>query len=107
MTLESVSDDKSVNPAVDAMNMAFAEDCNAVHSLIVNRIPCNQELADDIFIQVDQSPVLPEGNFAVGALGLVNGVLAAYGLPLLATKWSEETDEDGRSRLMGFCEYKP
>lgn len=90
---------------VDVLNVAFQADANAIHSLICNRVPCNQLLADDQFVQVDTPPVLPEGNFQVGALGLVNAVLAANGLPLVAAKFSDETDSEGRSKLLGFCEY--
>jgi hypothetical protein len=91
--------------AVEALNMAFKVDPNAIHSLMCNRVPCNQFLADDQFVQVDVSPVLPDGNFQVGALGLVNAVLAANGLPLVAAKFSDERDSEGRSKLLGFCEY--
>jgi hypothetical protein len=91
--------------AVEALNMAFKADPNAIHSLMCNRVPCNQFLADDQFVQVDAPPVLPDGNFQVGALGLVNAVLAANGLPLVAAKFSDEKDSEGRSKLLGFCEY--
>lgn len=91
--------------AVKALNMAFKADPNAIHSLMCNRVPCNQFLADDQFVQVDASPVLPDGNFQVGALGLVNAVLAANGLPLVAAKFSDEKDSEGRAKLLGFCEY--
>jgi hypothetical protein len=92
---------------VEALNAAFAADPNAIHALMVNRVPCNQALADDPFVQVDIPPVLAPGNFQVGAIGLINGVLAANGLPLVAHKWSDELDNDGRPRLVGFCEYVP
>ena len=92
--------------SADALNLAFKADPNAIHSLMCNRVPCNRFLADDQFVQVDGSPVLPDGNFQVGALGLVNAVLAANGLPLVATNFSHEKDIEGRSKLLGFCEYE-
>lgn len=97
----------SIEKVVAALNAAFAADPCAIHALIVNRVPCNQALADDPFVQVDCPPVLREGLFQVGAIGLINGVLAAIGLPLAATMFSDEKDDDGRSKLLGFTVYKP
>jgi len=90
---------------IDALNAAFRADPNAIHALMCNRVPCNQFLADDKFVQVDESPVLPDGHFQVGALGLVNAVLAANGLPLVAAKFWDARDAEGRAMLIGFCEY--
>lgn len=89
----------------EVLNMAFKADPNAMHALICNRVPCNRSLADDPFVQVDESPVLPDGNFQVGALGLVNAVLAANDLPRVAAKFSDEKDSEGRAKFLGFCEY--
>lgn len=92
--------------AVECLNVAFKADPNAIHALIVNRVPCNRSLADDPFIQVDGSPVLPPESFQVGALGLVNGVLSASGLPMVAIQFTDDMDGDGRRKILGFCEYK-
>lgn len=96
-----------MSKTVEALQAAFSADPNAIHALILNRVPCNQLLADDPFVVVDQTPVLPSGNWQVGAIGLVNAVLAANGLPLVAAKFSDEKDADGRSKLLGFSEYAP
>ena len=96
-----------MSKTVDALQVAFTSDPNAIHALIVNRVPCNRFLADDPFVVVDQPPVLPDGNWQVGAIGLVNAVLAANGLPLVAAKLSDEKDANGRAKLLGFCEYVP
>jgi hypothetical protein len=93
------------NKSVAAMNSAFAADPNAIHTLLCNRVPCNQALADDPFVQVDASPVLEDSHYQVGALGLVNAVLAANDLPLVAASFST-ADDTGRPRLVGFCEYR-
>ena len=97
----------SESKSVEALQGAFAKDANAIQALIVNRVPCNQALADDAFVVVDQPLTLPAGNWQVGAIGLVNAVLAANGLPLIAVRFSDEPDTDGRRRLLGFCEYVP
>lgn len=91
--------------SVEALNAAFKSDPNAIHALVCNRVPCNHELAEDKFVQVEASQVLPDGNFSVGALGLVNAVLAANGLPLIAAKFSDEKNSNGSSSFIGFCEY--
>lgn len=96
-----------MSKTVEALQSAFIADQNAIHALIVNRVPCNQFLADDPFVVVDRPPVLAAGNWQVGAIGLVNAVLAANGLSLVAVKFSDEKDSDGRSKLVGFCEFVP
>lgn len=92
---------------VEMLNAAFMADPNAIHALVCNRVPCNAQLAANLFVVVDSPPVLPEGHYQAGLLGVLNGVLAANGLPPVATRWSEELGEDGRRRLLGFCEYRP
>lgn len=96
-----------MSKTIDALQAAFASDPNAIHALIVNRVPCNRLLADDPFVAVEQPPVLPTGNYQVGPLGLVNAVLAANDLPLVAVKFSDEKDSKGCAKLLGFCEYAP
>jgi hypothetical protein len=51
---------------------AFAEDPDAMQSLVEARVQCNQALADDVTIQCGQ---LGAGKWEVGALGLINGLL--------------------------------
>lgn len=65
----------------EVLTAAFARDPAAIHALIVNRVPCNQSLADDPHVVVDANRVLP-GAYTVGAMGLVNAVLPALGLPI-------------------------
>lgn len=91
---------------VDVLNIAFESDPNAIHSLICNRVPCNKFLADDKFVQVAAPPVLEGEHYQVGALGLVNAVLAALNEPLVAVRYSDK-DTDGRSKILGFCRYEP
>lgn len=95
-----------MSKASEALTVAFQADANAVQALLCNRVPCNQFLADDQFVIVESPPTLPGQHFQVGALGLVNAVLAANGLPLVAAKFSEP-DDKGISQLLGFCDYTP
>jgi hypothetical protein len=91
--------------AVRVMNRAFEADRGAVHALMCNRVPCNQALADDPTVVCDDSSV--GGGFTVGMLGFLNGLLGEMGLPLVAAKWSDNTDPEGRRTLLGFQEYQP
>lgn len=89
--------------AAEALNIAFQSDPDAIRALMINRVPCNRMLADDQFVQVDEDKNMHGEHFSVGAIGLVNAALAAHGLPLVAGKW--EMNEEGPSKLVGFCEY--
>ncbi len=90
--------------AVEVLNDAFQRDPAAIDALIINRVPCNQALADHPEVIVEQNPVLENGGFTVGALGLLNGVLTALAIGKVAVMISEP-DADGRSRVVGFCDY--
>ncbi len=62
------------------LNQAFAKDPSAIRALSLNRVPCNQLLADDEFVMVEKDIPLSPNAFFVGAFGLVNAVLLANGL---------------------------
>lgn len=88
---------------LSCLNQAYKDDEAAMHALVANRIPCNQQLADHPTIQVSDNKVC--AGFNVGCLGIINGVLAAAGIPLVAAKWVIE--EEGKpNKFVGFCEYK-
>jgi hypothetical protein len=91
--------------AAEALQRAFEADPNAMHSLICIRVPCNQAMADDPHVIVDRPPALVGDFWQVGILGVLNGVLDAHGLPKVAAKFTAEVDEDGRSKIIGFCDY--
>jgi hypothetical protein len=98
---------KNENKTVEALNTAFVTDPNAIYSLMSNRVPCNEILAEDPLVQVIPTPCFKEVDFQcyqVGALGLINAVLEANGLPRVATRWSDVNDS-GESIFLGFCEY--
>jgi hypothetical protein len=83
-----------IETVLSVLNSAFAADPGAIQALCENRVPCNRLLAEHPSIQVcvDRYEAL------VGALGLLNGVLEALGVPLVASQW------DGQ-RMVGFCAY--
>lgn len=93
--------------AVDALNEAFRRDPCAIYALIAIGIPCNQELADDQFMVVDQIPVLQGGPYySIRLGGILAGISEAMGIPKIATEWSDERNEDGRQKMIGFCVYR-
>lgn len=91
------------NITVEILNAAFNSDPGAIRSLMLNRVPCNRMLADDKFVQVYEDRNMHGEHFSVGAIGLINAVLAANGLPLVAGKWEFSTDKP--NKFVGFCEY--
>ena len=90
--------------AAQVLQAAFEADPCAIHSLLVNRVPCNMALVDDPFVVVDRSPALETECWQVGALGLINAVLAANGLPLIAAEFSD-VYVNGQRKVIGFCNY--
>ena len=98
----------ALSKTVECLNSAFAADPNAIHALMVNRVPCNQALADHPHVVVDNPPVIDGHHFSVGALGLVNGVLTANGLPRIGAKFEPmPSDQEGRFKIVGFADFLP
>lgn len=90
---------------LSALNQAVKDDPLAVRILLNNLVPCNEALADHPTVVVERHE--EELGHTVGPLGLVNGVLAAAGLPLVASHWSDEVNCFGRRRFLGFVRYEP
>jgi hypothetical protein len=95
----------TLSPAAAALNEAFTRDPQAIHALLVNRVPCNMALGDDPFVIVEPNQVI-DGGWTVGTLGVVNAVLAANGQPLVAAKFSIPKNGE-KALLLGFCDYIP
>ncbi len=89
---------------LECLDRAFAADPNAMYALINNRIPCNDELADDPHIFVDPARVLPGSLCSVGMMGVLNGVLAANKLPLVGWQFAVNGE---RRTLVGFTRWTP
>lgn len=95
------------SPSSRALQAAFNADQNAIYALISNRVPCNESLANDEYIIVGQAKGLSNGNWQVGVMGLVNAVLAANNLPLVAVVFNDGDDIDDEPKMTGFCDYIP
>lgn len=87
-----------------ALNQAYTADHAALHALVCNRVPCNQALADHPTVLVDTNKVTPTETYAVGMLGIVNGVIEAMSGKRIAAMFTG-ADEQGRCRLIGFTTY--
>lgn len=88
---------------IGVLNEGFKADPNAMHAMIVNRVPCNQAMVDHLHVVCDKSPVLNGDHYQVGMGGILAGICTAAGLPIIATEWGDEVDEDGRKKIVGFC----
>src|SRR5687767_9721629 len=86
------------------LQRAFEADPSALHCLIVNRVPCNQKLADDPSVVVEGDRVLEGLNPQVGMLGILNGILSEAGSDELLTAKFDKSNAP--IRLLGF-ELRP
>jgi hypothetical protein len=83
---------------------AYARDPAAIHALLCNRVPCNAALVEDPHVVCERNGVTTQEHFTVGMLGVINGVLAANGLPEVAAQWCISGDS---RTLLGFVDYVP
>lgn len=90
--------------AADVLNKALEKDPNAIHAIIFNRVPCNESLADDEFVRVILAPTSSLISYQVGALGLINAVLAAHNLPIIYVELSDGVDQHGRKQILEFLQ---
>lgn len=88
-----------------ALNRAFAADPTAMYCLTVNRVPCNDALADDPTIVVDKHLVAGTPRWAVGLMGIINGILGEMGIPLIASRFSDNPVANGHHAFEGFGLY--
>ncbi len=84
------------------LNSAVEDDPAAIQALCCNLVPCNDKLADHPLIPVD---MFPGGGFIIGTIGLINGILEAMNMPLVAMKFDDIPDSDGRRKFLGFCRH--
>lgn len=94
------------NKTVDCLNKAFKADPDAIHALMVNRVPCNTDLANDEHVFVSVNKILSDKSYTVGVLGLINGILSANDLPLVAMVIDDGADVKDIKHFYGFCEVQ-
>lgn len=71
---------------LDMLNDAASRDPAAIHALLVNRVPCNEALADHPHIQVDAGKTIPNSSH-VGTLGVINGILSLLNCDKIQAEW--------------------
>lgn len=83
-----------INKVVEILNGILATDPKAVKELLLNRVPCNEAMADHNTVQV----IDKDGEFSVGMLGILNGVIE----PLTGRRVAVISDDGD---ITGFMVY--
>jgi hypothetical protein len=100
-----------IDRIVKMLNEALTIDPAAITCLLSTRIPCNQGVADNSALIV--APVyakgLPEENYSIGVLGLINAVVETATGQRVAAVYSDEDDAGNKfpMRLEGFGVFVP
>lgn len=95
------------NQILGCLNSAFKADPGGMHCLMCTRVPTNQEMLDHPHVMVRREGVADYKS--LGPLGVINGLLSAAGLPIVALQFveSEEpgsgvTTKEKKVTLTGF-----
>lgn len=90
---------------LNCLTTAFEADPGAIFALMTNRVPTNQAMIDHPHMVCDEAYVVSKPP-TLSALGLLNGVLSAAGLPVVAAKWElNEAKPNEPQRFQGFCAF--
>ena len=100
-----MTEQEQLDAATECLNSAYKADPAAMHSILCNIIPCNQALADHPFVLVQSCRMFNGRTLSV--IGLLNGVLNAMGLPLIASHYQPDPEDPSRYELVGFMKYDP
>jgi hypothetical protein len=89
------------------LQTAFDADPCAMRALTVNRVPCNQAMADHPSVVVAEVPLpMAANNFEVGMIGVIVGLMCDAGCKrVVGWKFEEvpgERPEDRRLKFAGF-----
>jgi hypothetical protein len=70
---------KDMVDTVKMLNNLLTIDCHAIQELLYFRVPCNEDLANHSYVQVleGDGTFIRKGEFRLGVLGLINGLLLA------------------------------
>lgn len=72
------------------LNEAHGLDATAIEALMDNRVHTNKEMADHPHIVVDGTEQRPR----LGSMGVINGILSALGIPLVAIEYDYEHPDE-------------
>lgn len=109
-TISSEATRKAVfGAALAILNEAYAADPAAMHALVVNRVPCNQKLADHPSVQVGTNNMVNKHvtrpAYVVGMMGVLNGVIEPLTGKRIALQFSDRGTKTGVAVMLGFSEY--
>lgn len=90
----------------DTLTEALKMDPDAIHAMIVNRVPVGASLVQ-LHPHVLCASNSATGGHTLDALGLVNAALLALGLPPILLEWSVEKDANDCPALVGFVVGDP
>ena len=87
------------------LQSAFDADPSAMRSLVVNRVPCNQELADHPSIVVSDVPIPGPPRFEVGLIGVIVGLMCDAGCRRVVGWKFDKPAEDSPdlAKFLGFA----
>jgi len=95
-----------MNTILDMLNDAFKADPGAIHTLLINRVPCNEKLADDPHFFAVKLNVADQSVYFTNGLELINTIMNLLGYPLIDVEFSEDLDSFGRKIILGLKERK-
>lgn len=91
-----------LSQVLECLNTALSADRAAVEALCRYRVECSDQLSRHPLVVVGNDD---SGELSLRLVGLLNGVLSALDMPLVAENWEEV---DGKpARLLKFVRYTP
>ena len=90
---------------IDFLNTAWDADPVAMRMILVNLVRVNKSIVENSAIICQEF----EGEYAMSALGLINGIMDVLDLHLIASRWSDVDEDKGdhlSRQFMGFQIYK-
>ena len=87
---------------VDVLNEAVKADAVEIRSMLCYQVPINETLANHETIQCREF----ECGYVLTFLGLLNG-LVGNNEQMICTKWSDDANEFGEYKFLGFDVVKP
>jgi len=93
--------EENVDKVVTYLNELVSLDREAIEHLVETRVQCNKDLADHPHVQVSEDE---EGNFLVGLLGIVNGLMGVQPEGANKPGWGyvAASFDDKSGKLVGF-----
>jgi len=87
---------------LEVMQSAFRADPAAMRAIAVNRVPCNQSLAEHPLVVVGEVPIEKHGLFELSPIGLMQGIMDAIGCERRIAFVYEKSKEPER-KMLGFA----